>query len=70
MAGRRCPRLRSTIDSAPDPRIELFWQIDAKRPVLSVNAIWSYEHPYSAVGQIEACMAFHPGRLDSIALEA
>jgi uncharacterized protein (DUF427 family) len=33
----------------------------------SVNAIWSYEHPYPAVGEIEGYMAFYPDRVDSVA---
>ncbi len=32
----------------------------------SVNAVWSYEHPYAAVGQIEGFMAFYRDRVDSI----
>jgi uncharacterized protein (DUF427 family) len=32
----------------------------------SVNAIWSYEHPYAAVGKIEGFMAFYRERVDSI----
>ena len=33
----------------------------------SVNAIWSYEHPYAAVGEIEGYMAFYRDRVDSVA---
>jgi uncharacterized protein (DUF427 family) len=34
----------------------------------SVNAIWSYEHPYPAVGKIEGYLAFYPDRVDSFDL--
>jgi uncharacterized protein (DUF427 family) len=30
------------------------------------NAVWSYEHPYPAVAQIEGHLAFYPDRVDSI----
>jgi uncharacterized protein (DUF427 family) len=33
----------------------------------SVNAVWSYEHPYPAVAAIQAHVAFYPDRVDSIA---
>jgi uncharacterized protein (DUF427 family) len=33
----------------------------------SVNAIWSYEHPYPAVGEIEGYMAFYRDRVDCVA---
>jgi uncharacterized protein (DUF427 family) len=36
----------------------------------SVNAIWSYEQPYPAVGEIEGFMAFYRDRVDSIALDS
>ncbi|GLQ98079.1 DUF427 domain-containing protein [Dyella mobilis] len=32
----------------------------------SVNAVWSYEHPYPAVSDIEQYLAFYPDRVDSI----
>ncbi len=32
----------------------------------SVNAIWSYEDPYEAVGAIKGYMAFYPDRVDGI----
>ncbi len=35
----------------------------------SVNAIWSYEAPYSAVGKIDGYMAFYKDRVDSVALD-
>jgi uncharacterized protein (DUF427 family) len=33
----------------------------------SVNAVWSYEDPYSAVAQIKEHLAFYPDRVDEIA---
>ena len=33
----------------------------------SVNAVWSYEHPYPAVADIKDHVAFYPDRVDSIA---
>jgi uncharacterized protein (DUF427 family) len=30
------------------------------------NAVWSYEHPYPAVAQIEEHVAFYPDRVDAI----
>jgi uncharacterized protein (DUF427 family) len=30
------------------------------------NAVWTYEHPYPAVAQIEGHLAFYPNRVDSI----
>ena len=33
----------------------------------SVNAVWSYEHPYPAVAEIQDHVAFYPDRVDSIA---
>jgi uncharacterized protein (DUF427 family) len=33
----------------------------------SVNAVWSYEDPYPAVGQIKGYVAFYPDRVDQIA---
>ncbi|MGY5780015.1 DUF427 domain-containing protein [Rhizobium sp. LEGMi135b] len=32
----------------------------------SVNAIWSYETPYTSVSRIKDYMAFYPDRVDSI----
>jgi len=32
----------------------------------SVNAVWTYEDPYPAVGQIKDHMAFYPDRVGSI----
>lgn len=32
----------------------------------SVNAIWSYEHPYESVAEIAGYMAFYPNRVDGI----
>jgi uncharacterized protein (DUF427 family) len=32
----------------------------------SINAVWTYETPYSAVGQIKDYVAFYPNRVDSI----
>src|ERR1700719_2867355 len=33
----------------------------------SVNAVWTYENPFSAVDQIKGHVAFHPERVDEIA---
>jgi uncharacterized protein (DUF427 family) len=33
----------------------------------SVNAVWSYEHPFPAVVQIRGHVAFYPERVDEIA---
>src|SRR6266481_4869593 len=33
----------------------------------SVNAVWTYEDPYPAVGQIREHVAFYPDRVDEIA---
>jgi uncharacterized protein (DUF427 family) len=33
----------------------------------SVNAVWTYEKPYPAVGQIKEHVAFYPDRVDEIA---
>lgn len=33
----------------------------------SANAVWSYEKPIAAVGEIEKYLAFYPHRVDSIA---
>lgn len=32
----------------------------------SVNAVWTYEHPYAAVEAIRDHLAFYPDRVDSI----
>ena len=32
----------------------------------SVNAVWSYEHPYPSVDAIREHVAFYPDRVDSI----
>ena len=32
----------------------------------SVNAVWSYEDPFPAVGQIRGHLAFYPERVDAI----
>jgi len=32
----------------------------------SINAVWSYEDPFSAVGQIKGHVAFYPERVDEI----
>jgi uncharacterized protein (DUF427 family) len=32
----------------------------------SVNAVWTYEKPYPAVGQIKGHVAFYPDRVDEI----
>ena len=32
----------------------------------SVNAVWTYEDPYEAVGAIKDCLAFYADRVDSI----
>ncbi len=32
----------------------------------SVNAIWSYEHPYAAVGEIAGFLAFYRDRVDAV----
>ena len=33
----------------------------------AVNAVWTYENPYSAVAQIKGHVAFYPDRVDEIA---
>ena len=35
----------------------------------AVNAVWTYEHPYPAVVQIEEYLAFYPDRVDSIEID-
>lgn len=32
----------------------------------SINAIWTYEHPYDAVAPIKEYLAFYPDRVDKI----
>ena len=32
----------------------------------SLNAVWTYENPYPAVGQIKDYVAFYPSRVDAI----
>ncbi len=32
----------------------------------SVNAVWSYEKPYASVAEIDHCLAFYAGRIDSL----
>jgi uncharacterized protein (DUF427 family) len=32
----------------------------------SKNAVWTYEAPYPAVGQIDKFLAFYPNRVDMI----
>jgi uncharacterized protein (DUF427 family) len=32
----------------------------------SVNAVWTYEAPYAAVGEIAGHLAFYPDRVDAI----
>jgi uncharacterized protein (DUF427 family) len=34
------------------------------------DAVWTYEHPYAAVAQIEGHLAFYPDRVDSIEVGA
>ena len=35
----------------------------------ATNAVWTYEHPYPAVVQIEEYLAFYPDRVDSIEID-
>ena len=35
----------------------------------SINAVWTYENPYSAVVQIKEHVAFYPDRVDEIAAQ-
>lgn len=35
----------------------------------SKNAVWSYEHPHSAVAEIKEYLAFYPDRVDAIDVE-
>jgi uncharacterized protein (DUF427 family) len=32
----------------------------------SVNAVWTYENPFAAVGSIKEYLAFYPNRIDAI----
>ncbi len=32
----------------------------------SVNAVWTYEHPFPAAAQISSYLAFYPDRVDAI----
>jgi uncharacterized protein (DUF427 family) len=32
----------------------------------SVNAVWTYEHPFPAVAQLASHLAFYPDRVDAI----
>jgi len=34
----------------------------------SVNAVWTYEHPYDAVAAIKDYLAFYPTRIDEISV--
>jgi uncharacterized protein (DUF427 family) len=36
----------------------------------SVNAVWTYENPYTAVAPIKDHLAFYPDRVDAIEVEA
>jgi uncharacterized protein (DUF427 family) len=36
----------------------------------TVNAVWTYEHPYAAVADIQDHLAFYPDRVDSIEIIA
>lgn len=36
----------------------------------AVNAVWTYEEPYSAVAQIREYLAFYPSRVDAIEVTA
>ncbi|HEY0474913.1 MAG TPA: DUF427 domain-containing protein [Kribbella sp.] len=35
-----------------------------------MNAVWTYEHPYAAVAEIQEHVAFYPDRVDSIEILA
>jgi uncharacterized protein (DUF427 family) len=37
--------------------------------VRSENAVWTYEAPYEAVGEIKEYVAFYPDRIDAIEVE-
>ncbi len=34
----------------------------------SINAVWTYEHPYAAVAEIEGHLAFYRDRVDSLVI--
>ncbi|KND59588.1 hypothetical protein BVER_01285 [Candidatus Burkholderia verschuerenii] len=36
----------------------------------SVNAVWTYEHPYNAVADIKSYLAFYPDRVDAVEISA
>lgn len=36
----------------------------------ATNAVWSYENPHAAVGEIAGHLAFYPDRVDSITTES
>jgi uncharacterized protein (DUF427 family) len=36
----------------------------------SVNAVWTYEHPYAAVAEIQGHLAFYRDRVDSLEMRA
>jgi uncharacterized protein (DUF427 family) len=36
----------------------------------SVNSVWTYEHPYTAVAAIKDHLAFYPDRVDAIEVHA
>jgi uncharacterized protein (DUF427 family) len=36
----------------------------------SVNAVWTYEHPYAAVAEIQGHLAFYRDRVDSLEIRA
>jgi uncharacterized protein (DUF427 family) len=36
----------------------------------SVNSVWTYEHPYTAVAEIKDHLAFYPDRVDAIEVHA
>ena len=36
----------------------------------SANAVWTYEAPYAAVGEIKDHLAFYPDRVDAIEEQA
>jgi uncharacterized protein (DUF427 family) len=36
----------------------------------SINAVWTYDHPYAAVGEIAGHVAFYQDRVDSIQARA
>jgi uncharacterized protein (DUF427 family) len=36
----------------------------------SINAVWTYERPYAAVGEIQGYLAFYRDRIDSMKITA